>query len=348
MGKPVLLILSHSIEEHDQVALLSSLGYDVFSLGGYIDPLHPHDPKRPPLPGAPRHPELQAVVDGLGMPDNIGAAARHIPTPILDWLGDDGIIIVHHYAEERLYPQWPHLRLWRRGHPGRRIIRRTVGQSVSGNEWACREYRADGLEIVRYSPKERAIPGYAGEDAIIRFYVDDEAYSGWTGEAAVIGNVTQHLVRRHPWTNAEFALDAVADLPAEFAGPGSEDGPVSGVGELSWEAMRAYLRRIRAYIYTGTQPASYTLGLLEAMMTGVPVVSIGPAWMGQFEYGPDLFEGHELASAWSDDPDVARAMLAAFLADADLAREASARMRERALMLFNRRTVGEQWARFLG
>jgi hypothetical protein len=56
--------------------------------------------------------------------------------------------------------------------------------------------------------------------------------------------------------------------------------------------MRDYLRRIRAYLYTGTQPASYTLGLIEAMMTGVPVVSIGPDHM---TWQRDLFEGHELA-----------------------------------------------------
>jgi ATP-dependent Clp protease ATP-binding subunit ClpC len=31
-----------------------------------------------------------------------------------------------------------------------------------------------------------------------------------------------------------------------------------------------------------------------AMMTGIPVVSIGPLWMDVFPYGPDLFEGHDL------------------------------------------------------
>src|SRR5574343_274712 len=236
VGKPVLLILSHSIEEHDQVQLLSSLGYDVFSLGGYIDPAHPHDPKRPPVPGAPRHPGLQAVVDALDEPDNIGAAARHIPTDILEWLGNDGIIIAHHYLEERIYPQWPRLYDWMRGAPGRRIVRRTVGQSVSGNEWTCRDFRADGLEIVRYSPHERAIPHFAGEDALIRFWADDVAYSGWHGSDRVVGNVTQHLVRRHPFTNAEFAARATRGLPTLFAGPGSEEG-FDGVGELGWDAM---------------------------------------------------------------------------------------------------------------
>jgi glycosyltransferase involved in cell wall biosynthesis len=75
-------------------------------------------------------------------------------------------------------------------------------------------------------------------------------------------------------------------------GPGSED--IGGPGALTYDEMRGWLRRARVYLYTGTQPASYTLGLIEAMMTGIPVVSIGPSWMDVFPYGPDLFEGHEL------------------------------------------------------
>jgi hypothetical protein len=347
VGKPVLLILSHSIEEAMQVDLLSSLGYDVFSLGGYIDPLHPHDPKRPAVPHAPRHPELQAIVDGLGRADNIGAAAADIPDGILEWLGDDGIIIAHHYLEERIYPQWPRLRDWMDGAPGRRVIRRTVGQSVEGNEQAAARFVGDGLETVRYSPCERAIPGYSGEDALIRFWMDDVAYGGWTGDLKVVGNVTQRMMARHPATNAEYAHRAIATMPTMFAGPESEEG-FDGLGELTWDDMREYLAHLRVYLYTGTQPASYTLGLLEAMMTGVPVVSIGPSWMRQYPAGPAMFEGHTLATTWSDDPLEARAMMRAFLMDADLAAEASREIRGRALELFGRGRIGAQWSEFLG
>jgi hypothetical protein len=86
-------------------------------------------------------------------------------------------------------------------------------------------------------------------------------------------------------------------LPRTFAGPHSEK--IGGLGALPYDEMRDYLRRIRAYLYTGTQPASYTLGLIEAMMTGVPVVSIGPDHM---TWQRDLFEGHEIAIGRSDDP----------------------------------------------
>lgn len=345
----ILLCLSHSIEEHDQVKLLTGLGYEVASLGGYIDPAHPHDDKRPALAGVPCHREVKDAVDALGTPDNLGAAQERIPGAVLDWLGNDGAIIYHHYLD-RLFGQWPHIRDWMRGAPGRRVIWRTVGQSVENNERQTAPFRAEGLEIVRYSPYERRIPGYVGEDALIRFWADPYAYSGWTGADRYVANVTQHLWQRGEWCNAGYAAEAVRGLPAKFAGPGSDDehAPVPGVGTLSWGDMRAYLRDARAYIYTGTQPASYTLGLLEAMMTGVPIVSVGRECMTIFPYGRDLFEAPDWTWATFHDPTEARGELLHILADDHYARVVSDSMRARALELFHPSVIGAQWREFLG
>jgi hypothetical protein len=205
----VLLLLAHSIEEHDQLKLLAGLGYDVFSIGGYIDPAHPHDPKRPALPDVPYHPELHAAVDALGTDDNLTAAKVRIPDAVLDWADT---IIVHHYEHTWLVPQWDRIR-------HKRVIWRTVGQSVEGNERMMAPYREQGLQIVRYSPKERNIPGYAGEDALIRFYKDPAEWGGWTGEDARVINITQHLRQRDPYTNWRFWEKATAGLPRLALGP---------------------------------------------------------------------------------------------------------------------------------
>jgi hypothetical protein len=343
--KRVLLILSHAIEEHDQVKLLTGLGYDVFSLGGYIDPAHPHVDLRPPV-DAPAHPDLKAVVDALGTDDNIGAAAQCIPGEVLEWLGRDGIIIAHHYLEARIYPQWAHLASWRKS--GGRVIRRTVGQSVENNEREAAPFVRDGMETVRYSPYESRIPGYTGQDALIRFWADPVAYSGWTGAGGYVANVTQELWRRGVWCNADFARDATLRLPALFAGPGSGDGPVPGLGPLAYDDMRAYLREAGAYIYTGTQPASYTLGLLEAMMTGVPIVSVGRELMTIFPCGRDLFEAADWTWGTHRDPANARAELAHILSNSRYARVVSGSMRARALELFDPGKIGAQWREYLG
>jgi glycosyltransferase involved in cell wall biosynthesis len=111
--------------------------------------------------------------------------------------------------------------------------------------------------------------------------------------------------------------------------------------------MQVLLRMSRAYCYTGTQPASYTLGLIEAMMTGIPVVSIGPKWMNVFPYGPDLFEGHEIAGLSADDPTEARAMLTSVLQRETVAAAYGEKARRRAIELFGIDTIREQWREFL-
>jgi len=198
---------------------------------------------------------VQAVkdaVDGIGAPDNLAAAQELIPDAVLDWADT---IIYHHYLH-RLYGQWPRIADWLRGDPNRRVIWRTVGQSVDGNERDAQQFHREGMEIVRYSPKERNIPNFAGQDALIRFYKDPDEWYGWTGEDAVVGNVTQQLLQRDPYTNFGFWRDATEGLPTLPAGPGSN--AIGGLGSLDYHEMQAYLRRIRCYLYTG-----YPAGVLH-------------------------------------------------------------------------------------
>lgn len=339
----IVQCLSHSIESYDQLRLYTELGHEAVDIGGYIDPRSPHDPKRPALPDAPFVPEIKSAVDGLGTDDNLGAAQSHLPDAVLDWLGDDGVIIYHHYLE-RLVGQWPRIRDWMNGSSGRRVIWRTVGQSVENNERMMAPLRRDGLERVAYSPKEANIPFYTGHDALIRFYKDPDEWNGWTGEDPTVINITQHLAQREPYTNYRFWERTTRGLPAKALGPGSE--VIGGPGELSPDEMLGWLRKARAYLYTGTQPASYTLGLIEAMMVGIPVVSIGPKWMNIFPYGADLFEGHELAAHHEDDPVRARKMLQDHLdnprTDTDCYRHQQAQVQQ-----FRMDRVGAQWQAFL-
>lgn len=332
----IVLLLAHSIEEYDQLRLLSGLGYDVFSLGGYIDPAHPHDPKRPALARVPFHPDLKAVVDDLGTNDNLRYAKERIPDAVLDWADT---IICHHHEEVWLVGQWERIR-------HKRVIWRTVGQSVENNERIMAPLRAEGLQIVRYSPKEENIPAYIGRDALIRFYKDPAEWHGWTGESPQVLNITQHLRQREPFTNWAYWEAATRGLSRVPAGPGSE--VIGGTGEISLPIMQQLLRSLRVYLYTGTQPASYTLGLIEAMMTGIPVVSIGPSHMRIFPYGPELFEGHELTRIGHEIPEGAREALRGMIDDWDLARSIGAEQRARAIDLFGMETIAAQWRAFLG
>jgi hypothetical protein len=269
----VLLLTSHSIAEYDDLRMLSDLGYDVFSIGAYTNPGQPGDDKRPALPDVPYHADFEALCweqrarhEGDDPGFVIDWAKGDVHPAIVDWAD---AIIVHHFPEAWIAGQWDRIR-------DKRVIWRTCGQSDPRLEAAMA--RLDGLEIVRYSPKERNLGNYAGETTLIRFGKYPEDWGGWTGHWPVVGNVSQHAPEPHGRDDAlnwRFWEEATQGLPRTFAGPHSEK--IGGLGALPYDEMRDYLRRIRAYLYTGTQPASYTLGLIEAMMTGVPVVSIGPS-----------------------------------------------------------------------
>lgn len=346
MSKRVVLCLSHAIEEWQQLDLLTSLGYEVFSVGGYIDPRNPHSDLRPPL-DIPFYPELKAAVDDLNTPDNLTAAQSRIPDALLDWLGDDGALIYHH-KEERIWGQWARLLDWKRGSAGRRVIWRTVGQSVSTNERNALPYRMAGVERIAYSPKEANIPGYSGHDALIRFW-GVQSDREWTGEDATVINIAQHLRQRDPFTNWKYWDSVTRDLPRRAMGPGSE--VIGGTGAVTPDEMQDALHTARAFVFCGSQPASYTLALIEAMHAGIPVVSIGPSWMRVPYEGHDasgLFEGHEIAPLAYDDPNAAHHALRRLLADREYAAEVSVLSRAIARDLFDREKVGAQWKAFLG
>lgn len=348
----VVLALLHEIEEHDQTKLLNELGYNVFSIGSYSDPIH-HEGLRPALPDAGDWPDLREACDRVrrDMQAEFGEpgprhdwAKYHLPDEVIDWMD---VFIVHHAEHTFIPDQWDRIK-------HKRIVWRSVGQAVSNNEDVMRPFREQGLQRVAYSPKEANIPGYTGHDALIRFYGDPDEWGGWTGEDAQVANVTQHLANRDPFTNYGFWEEATKTLPRCPAGPGSED--IGGLGALSYEDMKAYLRRMRVYLYTGTQPASYTLGLIEAMMTGIPIVSIPPEYMQVFPYGPDLFEGHEITQtfghqAWGT-VDILNHCLGGYPYGEEegqrYAEWISVWQRERALELFGKQKIGSEWKAFLG
>lgn len=350
----ILLLASHGIAEYDDVRMFHHLGYDVFCPGGYSNPAKPGETLRPALPEVPYHADLAALCD-------IARAKHHEdPGRYIDWAKADlhpelvawaDVIIVHHFVREWIGEQWPRIR-------HKRVIWRTCGQSDPALELYMAPFHDDGLQIVRYSPAERrhfeAIGTFAGQDALIRFGKFPDDYRAWfpDGHAAFpdgyngpyIANVTQHMVDRGDATGLSFYLDATKGLPASPAGPGSKRLP-NGIGSVSYDFMLGeYLPKARAYLYTGTTPASYTLGLIEAMMSGVPVVSIGKrAWAGPDE----LFEGDEIAGHSSDDPAEAAAWLRGILAQDALAKGMSEDARQRAVELFGMDTIGPQWKAFL-
>ncbi len=232
----------------------------------------------------------------------------------------------------------------------KRVIWRSIGQSVRGIEERLKPYVEQGLEIVRYSPAERNIPSYAGENAIIRFYKDPAEFGGWNGSVKQVMTVGQSMRKRGSFCNYNL-FHEVTGGEAALYGSDNEDCP-EWKGQLGYEELKQAMRDHRVFFYTGTHPASYTLGFMEAFMTGIPIVSIGHQYGNSPAFGQRTFEVPEIIQNGhngfvSDDPEQLTKYINKLLNDDALAADISANARRTAVELFGMKAIGEQWRNYL-
>lgn len=333
----ILYLSCHSILEYDDLSIFHELGYDFFSIGGYINPRLPHDPKRPAIDH--EYHEHLASVTMVHHQENLHQEQ-------IDWA--DIVIVVH--VPEWIEKNWP---LFKDAiAKGKRVIWRTIGQSVSHIEACMKPYKAQGLEIVRYSPYESRIPDYAGEDAVIRFYKDPAEFGPWDPKSDEVITFAQSMKSRGEFCNYEFFAKVVAGMDAHVYGPNNTDAGDLNGGMLNYDDLQAKMRTSGAYFYTGTWPASYTLNFIEAWMTGIPIVAIGNQHGNSTMFNQDTYEVADLLQNGyfgfvSDDVDQCRLFLDKILDDGQLAREMSRRARERAIELFGKDIITKHWKMYL-
>lgn len=338
----ILYLSCHSILEYDEVKLLAELGHEVFSPGAYVEPDNPGDASlRPGIPGLVYDPdilaEFHAIHDKFPGEDN----KDHLYKEFVDHF--DCVIVMH-------LPRWIERNWHAMSH--KRVIWRTIGQSVQHTERQLLPYRRQGMQIIRYSPKEATIPGFIGSDALIRFYKDPADYGNWTGEQKRVITFAQHMQKRGQACNYGFFEEVTRPFARHLFGPGNE-GQDWTSGKVSFEQLQAEMRANRVYFYTGTHPASYTLNFMEAWMTGIPVVAIGPKY-GNAAYFPghNLYEVHELINNGfngfvSDSPVELRQAIKTMLENDVVASEISKNGRAAAIEIFGKDNIKEQWRKFL-
>jgi glycosyltransferase involved in cell wall biosynthesis len=330
----ILYLSCHSILEYDEVKLLSELGADVFSWGAYRDPSNPGEKRRPAL-DITVHKEFIDLTEG----DN----KENIPQELIDWA--DVVICMH--VSKWLAVNWEKLK-------GKTVVLRTIGQNTLENEGHARALRYAGLKIIRYSPRERTIPGYAGEDALIRFYKDPQEFNNWNGKKKQVLTISQSMKDRENSCNYTFFKDATDGFPRVLYGTPSKQPDELWKGEISYDKMKQELRDSRVYFYTGTYPASYVLNFMEALMTGCPIVALGPL-LGNSPTHPDQqtyevadFSENDTNLLLADDIYTARKHISRLMTDDAFAAQISANARATALKYFDKEIIKAQWKQFLG
>lgn len=329
---PKLLYLScHSIAEFLEIQLLKELGFEVFSHGSYTDPRHPGDPKRPPLDWKTH----QWFMDDV---------ARNVDKNNLnEWFLQKFDVIFSHWMPDWIANNWEKMH-------GKTVILRTNGQSIKETEQLIAKYKNRGLKVVRYSPLERLIPDYCGEDAMIRFFLDENEYSNWNGSEPRIMNMTQSMIKRERFCNYRIFEESTCGLPRVLYGPQNEEADFWG-GCLSHEKQKQELRDNRVYFYTGTYPACYTLNFIEAFMTGIPVVAVSEKYgnadfLQHKTYEVADFIENNFSGLVGNTPEELRNYCEILLNDRGLAERIGQHGRQKAIEIFGREKIKKQWKEF--
>lgn len=330
----ILYLSCHSILEYDELKLLTELGHEVFSLGAYTNPKGHDSLPRPGIPNMPYYPELEELSKGMPRTELRYEIYRDF----------DAVIVMH--TPELIEQNWDRLR-------GKTVIWRSIGQSTPVVEKRLKKYRNEGLKIMRYSPYETFIPGYIGEDVMIRFYKDESEFANWNGNDCKIINFTQTLKGRREYCGYEPIMKVAEGLPFKVYGPGNEDlGEFNG-GELPFELLKGQLRDSRVYLYRGTWPASYTLTFIEGLMTGIPMVCFGATTANlNKKDGMETYEVEKIINQGVDgfvynDIEKMREVTQRLLVDKDYALQIGNKGREKAIQLFGKEKIKKEWQTFL-
>lgn len=344
MSSNILYLSTHSILEYDEVRLFHELGYKVFSPGAYIDPKQDVSSMRTNISGLVYD---QNILDQWyrlcsKFPGEDGK--DHLTKEFVD--NFDTVVVMH-------LPRWIEKNWEAMKH--KRVIWRTIGQSIGPVEQKLLPYRQQGMQIVRYSPRETTIPGFIGQDALIRFYKDPEEYKGWNGKVNRVITFGQSMKQRDQACNFTLFEEVTRPFNRHLFGPGNDQHGLSwATGKVPPERLIKEMQDNRCYFYTGTHPASYTLNFMEAFMTGIPIVAIGP------KHGnADYFPGHNLYEIpdfiqngvngfISDKPNELQMYINIIMSDIQAARALGEEGRKTAIHHFGKDLIAGAWKAFLG
>jgi len=328
-----LLYLScHCVLEYDEVKLFKEMGIDVFSHGVYSNPNKPSDIKRPAIKSKFDH-HLVYLSYRYGK--------EKLPREFIEPF--DAVLAMH--VPDWIINNWEVMK-------DKKVIWRSIGQSTIDIERIIAQARIEGMKIVRYSPREQTIPGYVGEDAMVRFYKDPKDFGSYTGELKRVITVGQSFKQRTDFCNYDVWDEVTKGMPRKVAGSENEPLGDEWIGCVNYKKLKDFYRRSRVFFYTGTYPASYTLGFIEAWMSGIPVVAIGPKLgnspfeMGQRTYEvPDLIE-NGVNGFYSDDIKELRGYVEKLMGNVELAKKIGERGRQKAIKIFGKETIKKQWRKF--
>ena len=331
----------HGVLEYDELTTLTSAGHRVFSLGDHHDRNHPVSNGRDSKPAF-----FDDAFSELFREDSGCSHAGKRVTPAFCRHFD---VILVSGLESWLTEMQDEI-------GDVPVVYRTIGQSNAGTE-ALLARLSGRVGLIRYSPAEVGLPGFAPTDAVIYFGKDPTEYPRWTGGE---GPITFHS---HYLARAAICMPGLDDYARLTEGFDASlyglrgEGAANYRGHLSYEDQFPTLARAGCYVYVWSMPPSYTLSLIEAMFVGTPIVAPSRALVSSMPADPGMAwspERYEVEALLADgcgfvydSIEEGRTMVARLLSDLDLARATSVRAQDRARALFDNAVIGPQFSRYL-
>ena len=154
-----------------------------------------------------------------------------------------------------------------------KVIWRTYGDSTPEQELLLQEKVDKGLNVVRGTVSELDKPN-ACPGEVISCHIDEDWYKGWKGDEPVVLSFQNafHIRRLEAMGQAYLRIRHKSGAKFELYG----DHPHPMVkGFLDFKSQLEAYQRSQVYFSIGSHPAPITYNFMEAMTTGMPVVTFG-------------------------------------------------------------------------
>lgn len=260
----ILYYSCHEILEYDDMCMLTDQGHAVFSLGAYCNP---------ESTGLFRCPRPDFFQDG-DWDAYIASGSTGATSLTRKFASRFDIAIINHM------PEWVQAATEYLDCP---IIYRSIGQSSAATEKSISPFRSR-INIVRYSKTEAGLPGFLASDASIYF-----GKTRLEGEGGLNLRGDRVLTFHNAYPDRSFAsapslaqYRILAEICGGFDLYGAANDSVSVARGIATPDEQAQAYRTAALcFYVPTVPPSYTLGFIEALGAGLPIIAPSAKFIAQ-------------------------------------------------------------------
>lgn len=224
---------------------------------------------------------------------------------------------------------------------GKFLIERSIGLSSEADEIRFKELC---LNIIRISPKERLIPGYAGELTVIRPPIDSTYFNGYNGNYPNILTIKAHMKRRAYEAMYSEYIEITDEFKRSRLLAGIENGDIPfALKNLTNDELQTQRQNNRLYLSMPTRTAPLSYSFIEAMMTGMPVVTVGPLLANYPWFEHSDFIENEINGFYSNSIDQIKYYIKSLLNDQKLSIEVGKKGRDFVSQYFDISSISTQW-----